>query len=1847
MLTLVVEITKEGDKLKLSAFEKSKSAEHTLRHYVESDVLFDEIDDLCDQVTNLLNKANRSGVLSDNLSDELRKIGQLLFDQLFPSEIKDKIRSTECKFLVLSIDEQLVQIPWELLHDGESFLSVKFASGRVVRTRQRFNQNKLRGVGSPINMLVVADPTGDLDSAYREGVNIRNDLEKKIKSIKIHLKTTDVDGQFLKKNIRDYDLVHFSGHAEYNLNDPSKSGWILKDERFTSKDIMSLGESGRFPMVVFSNACQTGMTKEWKIDDDFEGRIYGLANAFLLSGVKHYIGTFWRILDEPSSVFAKHFYQNILQDMPIGEAIRLARLKLIENYGNNSIVWASYMLYGDPSVSISSYYSAFESKQSKKSPLIRRKIVAFGLILFAILGVGLYQRSSQHLPLPIPILSEAPKNSLAIIPFTNLNKDQDSNWLSVGFTNGVGSKIYGSKNINLIGRDLIENKQKEMNLPPGQGLDPVSADKASRMFGANWMLLGDYQKIGDQIRVSVRLVDLRSGQDTASTQIEGPVGDLFKLQDKIALFIIEKINNRISEEDKKRISSLTSSDNVTAYEYMSKAAGAFNQNDYEKAKDYCNQALIVDPNYFEAIHGLGFISERLGNKTEAMGLYSKALEIAKKKSDKFKLMSAYFSLGNLNLSLSQADQAIENLKKSLNTIREVKDARSEASVLNSLSRAYLMKQDYKKAKEFAAQSEIIAKNYMDQSLLALIDMTYGFIYSFGPDSDFDRALSYFEKAQDFYKGSNNQQGQTLACQQIARLKAQKGDFEGALNTAGIALVSNQQIKDRAAEATIYQLLASIYQTKGEFGKSIEYYEKSLVINKEIGNAIGYKSDLYSLALANSIQTNFEKSLEYSTTLFEESKKSSDYDTAILALDQMASIHKLRGNYTEALNLYTEALLLLDETKNKFLSIRIDQGLGETYSRLGKLKESEIAFKNAVKIAEETKDPATIAHVYNDLGRYYQDNKNYAEAIDFHSKAIELIERLPANQRNNHDLVSSYFGIAQSLKATKEQKKSDVFFEKALILAQKINSPLLPSIKSNKSGFLNDSNFTEDVIQNKEAATLYDLAVHKGIEGKSSEAIGLMLKALSLNGPNEKILSGLCLEYQRMGNYAEAIKTSASLINYYQKKNDTEQLVQQYCWQGHMEYKLLNYKQAVALFDKAEKLALETNYKRGLVLVYADSSEIYESQDKPEKAIELANKAIHIADEISDPRYLGNAYQTLSIVYSAKGEHDKAIEYSMKDLELNEMTGSGDLGRTYAQLARAYKKVDVLKATEYFSKAIEYFEKKHDEQAKGNMLNELGAIYQDAHQNEKALDYYKRSIEIAERYNDKWTASASYIGLISLFNDMSKPELAEEYENKFIQNINATHDQKKVGIFIGLLGDQKLKSDPHKSLEYFQKSSQILNLYLDDQSARERTGRNYVGQALIEIGEDNLAQAEATFIRANKIMEKSNDKEKFETYTYTELATVYEKKKNFEKAKEYYYKLLDIFKKSNDKKGQAVLYFSIAMAEGNLKHLDELNSAFNDASRLANELNDEELKKAISNEKERWDKYQADVKKYERETNKSEDEKIADELVGKAVIYTSQKKYKAASLNLKQALEIYNANQSKQVQIWATGLMLTLDLLENRIQDAEAHYQTYVKLANELKDKEFLGLSHGAKALILEKKNEYSGAEKELKQAIDMLQGDVKTKKYESLFYTYMGSLRYKQHDLKQAISNYEKSLSAEKRFIEPKTVSFSNFMLGYFYLKQNNPSKAIEHLEQSLKSAEEIDEAYLKAADNILLAILEKDKSQAYLDQASALVADLNDRELPDFMAKYQGDKIHSEEAMTAIDNLVEKIDIYYRYEAV
>jgi CHAT domain-containing protein len=304
------------------------------------------INDKCLEINEILNINSKKGD-SLELYEQLKMKGRSLCDDLLTPEHKKELRKTKASYLILDIDDHLVHIPWELLFIDNCFLCERFAVGRLVKTRQDIVESEKRRLSLPLKMWILANPNGDLASAASEGLDIfthMNLSNGKTRTIEAILESHITLDQ-IKDQIRNYDILHFAGHATYDSQEPGNSGWKLSEKKLGANDIKNMAGGKALPAIVFSNACQSAKTDEWDIDKIPANSSFGLANAFMHAGARHYIGTFGKIPDPSGGKFAQLFYDQLNASQSIGMALRNARQLL---KADSSSIWANYLMYGDP-----------------------------------------------------------------------------------------------------------------------------------------------------------------------------------------------------------------------------------------------------------------------------------------------------------------------------------------------------------------------------------------------------------------------------------------------------------------------------------------------------------------------------------------------------------------------------------------------------------------------------------------------------------------------------------------------------------------------------------------------------------------------------------------------------------------------------------------------------------------------------------------------------------------------------------------------------------------------------------------------------------------------------------------------------------------------------------------------------------------------------------------------------------------------------------------------------------------------------------------------------------------------------------------------------------------------------------------------------------------------------------------------------------------------------------------------------------------------------------------------------------------------------------------------------------
>lgn len=282
------------------------------------------------------------------------------------------------------------------------------------------------------------------------------------------------------------------------------------------------------------------------------------------------------------------------------------------------------------------------------------------------------------------------KITLTVAKFQNLSKDKSIDWLSDDFAETISSKLANLKDIIVVERSQMAELLKEAKLGVIGVIDENNAAKFGKFIGAKFIIIGNYRKINDTIKVIAKVVDIEKGDILCSAIKTVSDKKISVLQDEITLSIAKALPIVLTEEDEKMIIG------EFLFESHKKAEKAKESikyiklaRDYDLKKDYdnaifCYSKLIeLDPSDSGIYASRGDMYEKIGLLDKAIDDYTSAIETLlvtmiefkryDKKSDwkeweKIQKYYLHFQRGRMYLKKDMYNEAIDDFTTALENL---------------------------------------------------------------------------------------------------------------------------------------------------------------------------------------------------------------------------------------------------------------------------------------------------------------------------------------------------------------------------------------------------------------------------------------------------------------------------------------------------------------------------------------------------------------------------------------------------------------------------------------------------------------------------------------------------------------------------------------------------------------------------------------------------------------------------------------------------------------------------------------------------------------------------------------------------------------------------------------------------------------------------------------------------------------------------------------------------------------------------------------------------------------------------------------------------------------------------
>jgi len=265
-----------------------------------------------------------------------------------------------------------------------------------------------------------------------------------------------------------------------------------------------------------------------------------------------------------------------------------------------------------------------------------RWAITSGIAVATIIAAILITLTQLRAPQSKSVVVSAPPRTIAVLPFVNLSGDANNEYVGDSLTDDLINRIGQIPELRVIARSSAF-------VYKGSNQDVRTI---GNKLGVATVLEGGVRRVGDRVRVTAQLIDIRNGYHLWSDSYERDIGERFAIHDDIAFRIAQVVGIRVVEPIQRPTT------NPHAYDLYLRGLTAFAQRQDEvktrQAISYFEGALKLDPRFVQAEAALALAWSALGSqlpdadaRERGASLARHALAVDPSNSDAYAALAGY------------------------------------------------------------------------------------------------------------------------------------------------------------------------------------------------------------------------------------------------------------------------------------------------------------------------------------------------------------------------------------------------------------------------------------------------------------------------------------------------------------------------------------------------------------------------------------------------------------------------------------------------------------------------------------------------------------------------------------------------------------------------------------------------------------------------------------------------------------------------------------------------------------------------------------------------------------------------------------------------------------------------------------------------------------------------------------------------------------------------------------------------------------------------------------------------------------------------------------------------------
>ena len=191
-----------------------------------------------------------------------------------------------------------------------------------------------------------------------------------------------------------------------------------------------------------------------------------------------------------------------------------------------------------------------------------------------------------------PTVKAGTRPSIAVLPFDNMSRDADQDFLADGIVEDVISELSRFRDLTVIARNSSFSFR-------GQAVD---IRKIAQELGVRYVVEGSVRRAGDRLRLTAQLIDAADGSHVWAGRWDRTVEDLFDLQDELTQAIVTAVAPEIGAHERS-LARRKPTESLTAWELVQRAYSEYLRYTPEAiaaTRELASRAIEADPGIAQA-----------------------------------------------------------------------------------------------------------------------------------------------------------------------------------------------------------------------------------------------------------------------------------------------------------------------------------------------------------------------------------------------------------------------------------------------------------------------------------------------------------------------------------------------------------------------------------------------------------------------------------------------------------------------------------------------------------------------------------------------------------------------------------------------------------------------------------------------------------------------------------------------------------------------------------------------------------------------------------------------------------------------------------------------------------------------------------------------------------------------------------------------------------------------------------------------------------------------------------------------------------------------------------------------